>query len=67
LISRSPANPGDLGLPKNASELKIFSNNRLAPIFSAYEEDDSGKIDSNGRQLRRIVYRWNGRFYVRAR
>jgi hypothetical protein len=59
--------PGDVGLPKNASELKVFSNNRLAPTFSAYEEDDSGKIDSNGRKLRRIVYRWNGRFYVRAR
>jgi hypothetical protein len=59
--------PGDLGLPKNASELKVFSHNRLAPTFSAYEEDDRGKIDSNGRQLRRIVYRWNGRFYVRGR
>ena len=57
--------PGDLGLPKNASELKVFSNNRLAPTFSAYEEDDSGKIDSNGRRLRRIVYRWNGRYYAR--
>lgn len=59
--------PGDLGLPKNASELKVFSHNRLAPSFSAYEEDDSGKIESNGRKLRRIVYRWNGRFYARAR
>lgn len=59
--------PKDLGLPKNASELEVFSNSRLAPTFSAYEEDDRGKIESNGRKLRRIVYRWNGRFYARAR
>lgn len=57
----------DVGLPKNAEALKIFNGNRLAPSFSAYEEDDSGKIDDNGRKLRRIVYRWNGRFYARAR
>ncbi len=59
--------PGDVGLPKNATELKVISNNRLAPTFSVYEEDDRGKIDSNGRKLRRIIYRWNGRFYARAR
>ena len=56
--------PKDLGLPKNASELQVFSSGRLAPSFSAYEEDDNGRIDSNGRKLRRIVYRWNGKFYV---
>ena len=56
--------PADVGLPKSASELKIISSNRLAPTFSAYEEDERGKIDSNGRKLRRIVYRWNGRFYT---
>lgn len=55
--------PGDVGLPKNAIELGVISNSRLAPAFSAYAEDDRGKIDSNGRKLRRIVYRWNGRFY----
>jgi hypothetical protein len=59
--------PADVGLPKSAGELKIISSNRLAPTFSAYEEDERGKIDSNGRKLRRIVYRWNGRFYARAR
>jgi hypothetical protein len=59
--------PKDLGLPKNATELRIFSHHHLAPTFSAYEEDDSGKIESNGRKLRRIVYHWNGRFYARAR
>jgi len=59
--------PADLGLPKNAGELKIISGNRLAPTFSVYKEDDRGKIDDNGRKLRRIVYRWNGRFYYRGR
>jgi len=57
--------PVDLGLPGNATELKIIDNHGLAPAFSSYDEDDSGKIDSNGRHLRRIIYRWNGRFYVR--
>jgi hypothetical protein len=59
--------PGDLGLPKNATELNIISHNRLAPAFSAYAEDDRGKIDSNGRRLRRVIYRWNGRFYSSTR
>jgi hypothetical protein len=40
---------------------------RLAASFSAYEEDERGKIDANSRKFRRIVYRWNGRFYARAR
>ena len=54
----------DLGLPKDARELNIIRNGRLAPTFSAYEEDDHGKIDN---RLKRIIYRWNGRFYVRGR
>lgn len=56
--------PADLGLPQNAGELKVFDGHRLAGTFSAYHEDDAGKIDSNGRKLRRTIYRWNGRFYV---
>ena len=59
--------PADVGLPKSAEALKIFSDNRLAQTFSAYEESERGKIDDNGRKLRRIVYRWNGRFYSRSR
>jgi len=55
--------PADVGLPKDAEALKVFSDNRLALSFSAYEEDERGKIDDNGRKLRRIVCRWNGRFY----
>jgi hypothetical protein len=59
------SDPVDLDLPKNAGELKVINGHRLAPSFSVYEEDERGKIDSNGRHLRRIIYRWNGRFYVR--
>ena len=57
--------PADVGLPKDAEALKIFRGNRLAMSFSAYEEDERGRIDDNGRKLRRIIYRWNGRFYAR--
>jgi len=56
--------PADVGLPKNAEALKILSGNRLASSFSAYEETEGGKIDDNGRNLRRIIYRWNGRFFA---
>jgi len=59
--------PTDLGLPKDAGELKLIRNNRLAPTFSVYEESERGKIDDNGRKLRRITYTWNGRFYTRGR
>jgi hypothetical protein len=55
----------DLALPQSAGELKIIRRHRLAPSFSAYEEDERGKINDNGRKLRRIVYRWNGRYYAR--
>lgn len=60
------AEPRDLNLPANASELNIIRNRKLAPRFSAYEEHERGTIDANGRKLRRIVYRWNGRFYSRT-
>jgi hypothetical protein len=56
--------PKDLGLPKEAAEMKVIRSKSLAPTFSVYEETDRGKIDDNGRKLRRIVYRWNGRFYA---
>jgi hypothetical protein len=55
--------PVDVDLPKDAEALKIFRGNRLALSFSAYQQDERGKIDDNGRKLRRIIYRWNGRFY----
>jgi len=57
----------DEGLPKDADELSIIRNHRLAASFSAYEESDHGTIDANGRKLRRIIYRWNGRFYTLGR
>jgi hypothetical protein len=56
--------PKGLGLPKDAGQLKIIYSHRLAPTFSVYEESERGKIDDNGRKLRRIIYRWNGRFYA---
>ena len=59
--------PADVGLPKSAGALKIFGGNRLAQTFSAYEESERGKIDDNGRKLRRIIYHWNGKFYAQAR
>ena len=59
------SDPEAVGLPPNAGELKIIQRRRLAPSFSAYEEDEHGRINDNGRTLRRIIYRWNGRFYAR--
>jgi hypothetical protein len=56
--------PKDFGLPKDASELNIIRNGRLAPSFSAYEQDEHGKIDD---RLTRVIYRWNGKFYVKSR
>jgi hypothetical protein len=59
--------PKDFGLPKDAVELNVIRQGRLAPSFSAYEESERGRIDANGRKLRRIVYRWNGNSYIRGR
>jgi hypothetical protein len=57
--------PKFFGLPKSATELNIIRNGRLAPSFSAYEVNDQGKIRGiQNRNLNRIIYRWNGRFYV---
>jgi hypothetical protein len=62
------AEPQELGLPKSASELRIIVNGKMAQSFSAYEESPNDRgIDANGRKLRRIVYRWNGTVYARAR
>lgn len=57
------ADPKDVGLPANASELNVIVNGRLAPSFSAYAENEHGRIEASGRKFRRIIYRWNGRFY----
>lgn len=56
--------PADFGLPQNARELSVISSNRLARQFSAYREDEQGKLDDNGRKLRRVIYRWQGSYYV---
>lgn len=55
--------PVDRGLRGTPRELAVIRGGRLAPSFSAYQENERGTIDDNGRTLRRIVYRWNGRFY----
>jgi hypothetical protein len=51
---------GDRGTP----ELRIIRNHRLSPSFSAYEESERGAVRDSGRRLSRLVYRWNGKFYV---
>ena len=57
--------PKSFGLPKDASELNIIRKGRLAPSFSAYEVSEHGRIHGNQNQnFNRIIYRWNGRFYV---
>jgi hypothetical protein len=61
------AEPKDIGLPNSASELNIIRNGRLAPSFSAYEQDEHGRIKANDQRFRRLVYRWNGKFYARSR
>lgn len=57
-------NPTHLGLPPDAGILQVVKNKSLVKSFSTFADDEHGKIDSNGRKLRRIVYRWNGRFYL---
>ena len=49
----------ELGLPPNAKDMQIIKRNRLLPSFSTYSE----VFGSDGRRLKRTVYRWNGRFY----
>jgi len=56
--------PASLGLPSDVDILQVVKNKGLVKSFSAFVDDEHGKIDSNGRRLRWIVYRWNGRFYV---
>jgi hypothetical protein len=54
-----------LGDSKTPPELKIIRRHALNPTFSAYQDSERGTmIDDSGRTLRRIVYRWNGRFYA---
>jgi hypothetical protein len=56
--------PKYFGLPAGATELNLIVNGRLAPSFSAYRESERGRLKANGKRLDRIVYHWNGRFYV---
>lgn len=45
----------------------VVRRHRLAPAFSVYVDDYRGMIDDGGRKLRRVIYRWNGRFYSPAK
>ena len=54
--------PAELGLPRNAQDMQLIRRHRLLPNFSTYQETFEG----NGRKLKLVVYRWNGRFYVEA-
>src|SRR6185295_15730319 len=54
--------PAELGLPRNAQDMQLIRRHRLLPNFSTYQETFEG----NGRKLKRVVYRWSGRFYVEA-
>ena len=58
------SDPEDLGLPKDAVELNVIRDHKLAPSFSVYTADDQGKIESEGKHFKRTVYRWNGQVYV---
>jgi hypothetical protein len=51
----------------DAPENSVIRRNHLAPAFSAYVDDYRGKVVDNGRKLRRVIYRWNGRFYSPAK
>jgi hypothetical protein len=51
-------------LLSGANGLSVIRGHRLARDFSIYEDDERGRIDDGGRRLRRIQYRWNGRFYA---
>jgi hypothetical protein len=58
------AEPKEVGLPADATELNVIVNGRLAPSFSAYDQSERGRINANGRRLNRIIYRWNGSVYT---
>lgn len=57
-------------LPALYKEVRVIEGTRLAARFYAYEEtadDETGDFkDPSGRNLRRITYRWNGRYYVKG-
>lgn len=58
---------GDSSSSHSNAEMKIVSGNRLAKTFNIYRDDLNGAIDDNGRTLGRVVYRWNGQFYLKVR
>lgn len=55
--------PEDLELPKDAVELGIIREHKMAPAFSIYAEDSEGKIDAPGGKMTRTILKWNGHIY----
>ena len=55
------------GVGSDADVLTVMKDGRLKKSFVAFEEHERGKIDSMGQRLQRVIYRWNGRYYVRSR
>jgi hypothetical protein len=56
----------DGSFPQAYAELRIIKGGRLADRFYTYSDTgrEGGAItDASGRSLRRITYRWNGRYY----
>lgn len=58
-------------LPARYKEMRVIEGTRLAQRFYAYEEaaeDEAADFkDPSGRTLRRITYRWNGRYYTKVK
>jgi len=53
-------------------ELQVTQSHRLARSFDVYDYVDTvdhgrGRIEDSGWKLSRVVYRWNGRFYMPVR
>lgn len=53
--------PAEYGLPRRAQALQIIKNHRLARYFYIFE--DTGERFGDNPKFRRILLRWNGKFY----
>lgn len=58
-------------LPPKYKEMRVIEGRSLARAFYAYEDsagDEAADFtDASGRALRRITYRWNGRYYTKVK
>ena len=58
---------GDSNSSHNNAGMEIVRGQRLAKTFNIYRDDPDGRIDDDGRTLKRVAYRWNGQFYLKVR